>query len=267
MSGLDGVWDELVTVALLGTDRRDPPSLPDGLLADLVADAVRPDPATRMLDTIAAAAAARRAAFVPLPAAPALQPPSVDDRLVVPVVAVAAWRSAVAEWPVLDDEWVIAVTNGGWRLPADALVDLLERTRRHPVARSRVLLAAGPAAPWLVEHFPEFAVTGRRPASLDPDQLLRLPELPIPPDLAELLPLDAATFVDRIVTWFSTQRVNTAQRAVLVNLLARCRPAVLVDASDALGRMSSGIAQSLAQMATARHDMLTALDLPVKPAR
>ena len=38
---LDDVWGALVSAALLGTDRRDPPALPDGLLADVVADAVR----------------------------------------------------------------------------------------------------------------------------------------------------------------------------------------------------------------------------------
>ena len=36
-------WHELVTVALLGTDRREPPAPPPGPLADVVADAVAPD--------------------------------------------------------------------------------------------------------------------------------------------------------------------------------------------------------------------------------
>ena len=63
-------WEELVTVALLGTDRRDPPAI-DGPIGDLVADAVGAEPAERMLAEVAAATAVRRAAFVPRdPAAP-----------------------------------------------------------------------------------------------------------------------------------------------------------------------------------------------------
>ena len=41
-------WRELVSVAMLGTDRRNPPE-PEGLIADLVDDTVRPTPSERML--------------------------------------------------------------------------------------------------------------------------------------------------------------------------------------------------------------------------
>jgi hypothetical protein len=41
-------WLELVTVALLGTDRREPPDPPVGALADLVSDSVAPTASARL---------------------------------------------------------------------------------------------------------------------------------------------------------------------------------------------------------------------------
>ena len=57
-------WEDLVTTALLGTDRRAVPEPPDGGLADLVADlsATRPtaDAAALLLSLVAATTAVRR---------------------------------------------------------------------------------------------------------------------------------------------------------------------------------------------------------------
>ena len=44
----------MVTVALLGTDRRDPPAPPAGGLADLAADDPQPTPSQRLLQQVAA---------------------------------------------------------------------------------------------------------------------------------------------------------------------------------------------------------------------
>ena len=77
---LDDYWAEIVTAALLGTDRREPPPPPPGPVADLVADAVRPDGAARMLATVGALAAARRAAFAAGAPVDPLQPPEPDGR-------------------------------------------------------------------------------------------------------------------------------------------------------------------------------------------
>ena len=48
-------------------------------------------------------------------------------------------------------------------------------------------------------------------------------------------------------------------RAVLVNLIARCRPAVLLEVAAALERTGVGHALALADLARLRHRMLTEL--------
>ena len=182
---MNELWAELVTTALLGTDRREPSVAGDGAIADLVADAVRHDPAERMLAAVAATAAARRAAFVALEPAPTLQPPEPDPRPVVSPVAAATWRAVVAEWPVLEDEWMLAVIGNGLRLPPDVLVDALVRHRRDPVRHARVARAGGPLAAWTIDHVAALGGAPRRPAP--DDAVLALPDLPVPPELAELL--------------------------------------------------------------------------------
>ena len=48
-------------------------------------------------------------------------------------------------------------------------------------------------------------------------------------------------------------------RAVLVNLIARCRPAVLLDAAESLESAGVGLALALADEARLRHRMLSEL--------
>lgn len=254
-------WRELVTAALLGTDRRSPPDPPPGPVADVVADAVRPDDASRMLAAVGAAAATRRAAFVAGPPVDGLQPPDVDARPWCSSAAVDAWRTVVDEWPVLEDEWVLTVIEQGLRLPPDALAELLFRHRGDAVRRARVAVAAGPIAAWLSGHVPRQAPTAG--GSVSAEVVTTLPDLPVPPELAELLAADAHTFVRRLVPGFEANAYGPAHRAVLVNLMARCRPAVLVDAADALERTHVGLALALADLARLRHRMLTELGVAV----
>ena len=199
-SDLDVYWHELVTGALLGTDRREPPRPPAGAVADLVDDAVRPDGASRMLAAVGAVAVARRAAFVAGPPAGRLQPPQPDDRPCCSSAAVSTWRTVVAEWPVLEDEWVLAVIQRGLRVPPDALVELLQRHRGDGVRRARVEIAGGPLAAWLVDHVPSLAAGAGKPPTAE--AVATLPELPVPPELAHLLGADAHTFVRRIAQGF-----------------------------------------------------------------
>ncbi|HWL41312.1 MAG TPA: hypothetical protein VNQ73_00110 [Ilumatobacter sp.] len=248
-------WAELVTAALLGTDRRPVPDLPAGALADMVADGVHTDPADRMLAAVAAMAVARRSAFVPLPPAASLQPPEPDPRPIIPAVAAATWREIVAEWPVLEDEWTLAVVHGGWQLAADVLVATLARHRTDPVRLARVGRAAGPLAAWVAAHEPALAATGRR--AVPPGAVEALPDLPVPPELAELLAVDAHTFVGALVP--RVEVATPSLKPVFVNLLARCRPEVLADTAAALATQPFGLALALADLCRLRSRMLDEL--------
>jgi hypothetical protein len=258
---LDTYWHELVTAALLGTDRRDPPDPPPGPVVDLIDDAVRPDGASRMLAAVAAVAAARRAAFVPGPPASQLQLPEPDERPCCSATSVATWRTIVAEWPVLEDEWVLTVIERGMRVPPDALVELLQRHRGDAVRRARVAVAGGSLAGWLTEHIPSLAPTTRR--TVTAESVATLPELPVPPELIGLLTADAHTFVQRVAQGFDAGEFAAPHRAVLVNLFARCRPAVLANAAATFGRANVGLALALADLAALRHRMLAELGISV----
>lgn len=260
---LEAYWGELVTGALLGTDRRDPPDPPAGPIADLVADSVRPDPAGRMLAAVSSVAAVRRAAFVPLAVADRLQTPDADPRPLTPASSTDTLRRITGDWPVLEDEWLLTVVEQGWRLAPDQLVDLLLRHRGDAVRRARVVLAAGPLAAWLAEQVPALAAAGGRSAPVE--AVTSLPELSIPPDLAELLAVDAHTFVRRLLPGFEAGGYGPAHRAVLINLLARCRPDVLADAAAALARIGVGMAFALADLARLRRTMLGELSETPRP--
>jgi hypothetical protein len=252
----DEHWRRLVTAALLGTERRSPPEPPPGAVADVVDDSVIADDAGRMLVTVAVATAARRAAFEPLAPLDPLQPPAADRRPLTPPRCSSTWASIVSDWPVLEDEWMLAVIEAGYRLAPDVLVAALARHRNDPVRRTRTALAGGPMAAWISEHVPELAVAER---VVSADSVASVPELPIPLDLAELLTADAHTFVARLVPRLASGEFGRAHRAVLVNLLARCRREVLSDAGDALVGVGSVLSVALADLCRLRNRMLTEL--------
>lgn len=254
---LDAYWNELVTAALLGTDRRDPPPVPVGPVDDLVADAQRPDGASRLLAAVAATAAARRAGFVPRAPAPPLRPPPADDRPWCSAAAAVTWRIVVREWPVLEDEWLLTVIEQGQRLSPDVLVESLQRHRSDAVRRARVALAGGATARWVVEHVPALGAANPRAAPVE--AVATLPELPVPPELSDLLAADAHTFARRLGADFASGAYGQPHRAVLVNLMARCRPAVLIDGAEAIASTGVGLALALADLARLRHRMLSEL--------
>jgi hypothetical protein len=210
-----------------------------------------------MIAAVAAMAAARRASFVPLDADPLLQPPEHDGRPLCPPDSAETWRRIASEWPVLEDEWVLTLIELGYRLAPDLVVEMLQRHRNDAVRRARVAIAAGPLAAWLSDHVPELDCT--TPRSVDAETVASLPTLAIPPELAELLALDAHTFVQRLLPGFESLEYGPAHRAVLVNLLARCRREVLADTETALLTVHSGLAVALADLCRLRHRMLSEL--------
>lgn len=250
-------WEALVTAAMLGTDRRPPPQVRSPSIGELVDDALVADAPERLLTAVAATAAVRRAAFVPSDSATELAPPDLDDRPWVPPAAVETWQTIVADWPVLDDEWLVTVIDVGFRLPPDVLVAELVRTRADVVRRARVALAGGPTAAWLVDHLPAFAPVSARAVPVD--EVTSLPELPVPAELTGLLAADAHTVARRIGAGLADGAYGPPHRGVLVNLVARCRPAVLLDLAQAAEGSATGLGTALADLARLRHRSLTGL--------
>ncbi|MEU5987736.1 DUF5691 domain-containing protein [Spirillospora sp. NPDC047418] len=137
-------WSEHVTAALLGTERRDPPVLPE-------APAEVGDRAGLLLDQAALLAVRRRAGRVPPGAAPepvALAP--VEDAPVVPRAAAARLaRILGGEQIRVLPEWLDAAAEHGFRVPAQTLPDLLERGRGDRALRPSIARASGRRGVWL----------------------------------------------------------------------------------------------------------------------
>jgi hypothetical protein len=259
---MDDHWRELVTVAMLGTDRRDPPE-PVGPLADLVADTVSAAPSERMLAQVAACVAVRRAGVLPGPPVDRLAGPALDDRPPCVPAAVDRWHHITVSWPVLEDEWMLTLIANGWRMPPELVAPVLRRHRRDPVRRTRAEVACGPLAPWLVDQLPELAAPANQVAP-SPESIGELPELPIPPDLAALLTTPGAESGRVLRAGIESGQFGRSHRAVLVNLTARARPDALPDLAislEAVDQISPGygLAVVLADLAKTRHQMLDEL--------
>ena len=137
------------------------------------------------------------------------------------------------------------------------LVAALTRHRSDPVRRARAALAGGPLSAWLIDHVGGLAAAAGRAVSAD--AVGALPELAIPPELAELLAVDAHTFVRRLLPRFHSGELGPAHRAVLTNLLARCRREVLLDAAAALETIGTTLSLPLAELCRLRDTMLAEL--------
>ncbi|WP_165978676.1 DUF5691 domain-containing protein [Actinomadura darangshiensis] len=136
-------WNEHVSAALLGTERRDPP-----VLAEAPADPG--EKAGRLLDQAALLAVRRRAGRGPASASPvpvALAP--VEDVPVVPKAAAARLRRILGGEQIrVLPEWLDAAARG-FRVPAQSLPDLLERGRSDRVLRPSIARASGRRGVWL----------------------------------------------------------------------------------------------------------------------
>lgn len=260
---IEQYWHELVTVALLGTDRRDPPLPPPGGLADLAADNPLPTQSQRLLQQVAGCSVARRAGVLPGPAVTTVLPPGHDPRRLTPPAATGTWQLLVHRWPVLEDEWLLAVAAHGLRLSPELVPPLLARHRSDAARHARVVRAAGPLAPWMIEWYPRLVCTAKRAPTVA--EVARLADLPITPDLVPLLTAPASQSAATIGGGLSTGQLGSAHRAVLVNLLARVVPASLPAIGRAIDRVdaispSIGLAVELSDLVHLRHHMLTELE-------
>jgi len=261
---IEPYWREMVTVALLGTDRREPPAPPPGGLADLAADDPQPTPSQRLLQQVAGCTVVRRAGVQPGPPVATVAPPAADPRPVTPQIASTTWRRVVADWPVLEDEWVLAVLRNGRRLAPDLVPPLLGRHRTDATRHARVRLAAGPLGDWMIDWSPRLACTAKQvPVA---ELLADVPELPIVPELLPLLTAPPSQVARTLASGLSSAQLGSAHKAVLVNLIARVDSGSIAAIAQALDQVdvtspSIGVAFALADLAHLRHHMLTELEL------
>ncbi|MEI7033074.1 DUF5691 domain-containing protein [Streptomyces pratensis] len=170
-------WEELLTSALLGTDRRPPTSCE------------APGPAgapAALLDAAASHTVRQRAGL--LPAVPEARPESAapDPRPPLPEAArhrlahLLAGRAAspgggrrgtTPDLTELIPQWLAIANRRGFRAPAALLPPLLDAARARTDLRPAALAFAGPRGLWLAGLNPEwkFALRGSASGSLRPD--------------------------------------------------------------------------------------------------
>ncbi|MFF9170021.1 MULTISPECIES: DUF5691 domain-containing protein [unclassified Streptomyces] len=173
-----GAWEELVTAALLGTDRRTPPTPAGGREAPVA-----------LLDAAAAATVRRRAGLRPATPAPRPEPAPADPRPPLPAAAARRLGTLLADRPgagsgrrgtapdlmELLPQWLALANARGWAPPPQALPALLDAARGRTDLRPAVLEFAGPRALWLARLNPDWrfalrAAPGGGTALPGPDQ-------------------------------------------------------------------------------------------------
>ncbi|WP_069771291.1 DUF5691 domain-containing protein [Streptomyces sp. LUP30] len=153
-------WEDLVTAALLGTDRRTPPGVAPGRNAP-----------SALLDAAAAETVRRRAGLRPGPAAPRPRPAPGDPRPPLPAAAARRLALLLADRPgaaqggrrgtspdlvELLPQWLTAVNDRGFAAPPESLPALLDAARARTDLRPAALRFAGPRALWLARLNPDW---------------------------------------------------------------------------------------------------------------
>ena len=208
-------WSNLVTTAVLGTDRKRLPIPPPGWESLRSAD----DPAVELLNRAAAVATARRAGMQPMSAPLRIESAPADER---PECSTAAANLLARMLGGLHDtvlpEWFALGAMGGVRPPSYLIPALLLRGRRNPafdlVARS----AIGPRASWLADAMPELGVrvvAKSPPAGADPF----LPPRPHA-DSGAVVSVIVQMFLDRSASWAAVAQLRLAVAAMDPSWLA-----------------------------------------------
>lgn len=239
-------WEELVTSALLGTDRRPPGRVPGtgsdgtdpkGPGPDAAGPAATsPDgAAVALLDAAAQRTVRRRAGLLPAPARPRPAPAPADPRPPLPDAARSRLaqlladraatggsggrRGAAPDLTELIPQWLAAANLHGYRAPDAALPPLLDAARARTDLRPQALEFAGPRGLWLAGLNPEwkFALRGSSGSSLlppvtDEEAVRRLWEEGLFAERVALLGVvrayDAAAALSLLATTWTTERAE-----------------------------------------------------------
>ncbi|MET8095096.1 DUF5691 domain-containing protein [Streptomyces sp. NPDC005236] len=155
-----GSWEELVTVALLGTDRRTLPGQHSGRRAP-----------AGLLDAAAVETVRRRAGVRPARAAARPEPAAPDSRTALPPAAARRLATLLADRPgaggggrrgaapdlmELLPQWLALANTRGFAAPPQTLPALLDAARGRTDLRPAALAFAGPRALWLARLNPEW---------------------------------------------------------------------------------------------------------------
>ncbi|MGX1547765.1 DUF5691 domain-containing protein [Streptomyces adustus] len=155
-----GSWEELVTTALLGTDRRTPAVLVPGRAAP-----------SALLDAAAVQTVRRRAGLRPARAAGRPRPAPADPRPAPPVAAVRRLTMLLADRPgaggggrrgtapdllELLPQWLQVANSHGFAAPPQTMPALLDAARGRTDLRPSVLRFVGPRAVWLARLNPDW---------------------------------------------------------------------------------------------------------------
>ncbi|MFE0249673.1 DUF5691 domain-containing protein [Streptomyces sp. NPDC059010] len=152
-------WEELVTAALLGTDRRTPPGCEPGREAPVA-----------LLDAAAVETVRRRAGMKPTRAARRPQPAPEDPRPALPRAAARRLAMLLADRPgtaggrrgtapdlmELLPQWLASANDRGFAPPPQSLPALLDAARGRTDLRPAALTFAGPRAVWLARLNPDW---------------------------------------------------------------------------------------------------------------
>lgn len=158
---MNTTWDDLVSAALLGTERRTPPVPPrDGQ-----------DAAMALLDAAALHTVQRRAGLVPAAARARPEPAPEDPRPALPAAARrrlallladrsggsgAGRRPGAPDLTELLPQWLATANQYGYQAPAALLPALLEAARARTDLRPAALTFGGSRARWLAGLNPQW---------------------------------------------------------------------------------------------------------------
>jgi hypothetical protein len=216
-------WEELVTTALLGTDRRTPPVSASGREAPVA-----------LLDAAAVETVRRRAGLRPVRAAAGPQPAAPDGRPALPPAAArrlatlltdrpgtgGGRRGAAPDLMELLPQWLALANAHGYAAPPETLPALLDAARGRTDLRTAALTFAGTRALWLARlntdwRFALRAAPGGGSALPGPDEPERVRRLWQEGLFAERVALltslraqDAPAARELLVSTWSTERAE-----------------------------------------------------------
>ncbi|MFF2043258.1 DUF5691 domain-containing protein [Kitasatospora sp. NPDC058170] len=160
------LWEPLHTTALLGTDRRPLPPLPEAGPTHHGVD--RTDPATALLELAALETVRRRAGALPTPAAePPGAPAPEDPRPELPTPAArrlavllssrsGSAAGSLANLAELLPQWLTTARTRGYRPPAALVPALLDAARARSELRPDAVALCGPLGRWLAARNPDW---------------------------------------------------------------------------------------------------------------